>query len=626
MPFVRRHARVISGALPEAQRRGKTKKAGGAPKRSRRSANKAEADAANGTPGQTRKSGLTAAKKAEINAALLAKWEREGAGRQKDLGPKSGRSGGPPGKGVRRQPTAQPPGVVVRKFKPVGQLRLHSLRDHTRIYCVRCRQSKTASLVATMGGDWKRTVCERCYVSLIREQGEKERSTQGRRQPSRNLEVQRSKRTLTQSTAEKELQRLERRLPGVGRLLAFFRAAGVNVELAGDGYMLINGSQVELAWVLPSHTALDWDNVIDEMTLKYVRDKFAQAVAANAHFGEGLRCALQWRERGFMVTREDVRLAVIHATRAIIPHRQAIHGNFLVPGPHWQQVANVLRNAEPELVAQWKREQEAGTAAEAVAAMATAERRRAVARRRIDDLPNSLDPQLISACIDASRRIRLERQVAYERPVVLESDLGDLTLLPVIGTEGRLLMPFRLKKETETLTGELVLGDHDPLPLLIGDGVTDDDATTAWTCALLGFADATCVELEPTETPPRREPARQRRRPPTPVPQHRPSIQTLPRSRPWPRHLEPVGHWARYRGSFIAGHRRRLSDGQMASADARDRARQVGITLQPHETWVRPHTRGVPDGLEMRFLWHPPAELSRDHLQAKAKASQAPRR
>jgi hypothetical protein len=199
--------------------------------------------------------------------------------------------------------------------------------------------------------------------------------------------------------------------------------------------------------------------------------------------------------------------------------------------------------------------------------------------------------------------------VAYERPAVLECDVGELTLLPITGPETRLLMPFHLSKGTETLKGELVLGDRDPLPLLIGEGVADEDAITAWTCALLGFADATCIELEPTGPAARREPARPRWRPSSSVSQHRSSTRALPRGRPWPSHLDPVGHWVHYSGSFVAGHRRHLNDGQTASAEARDRARQVGIILHPHETWVRPHARGVPDGIEMRFLWHAPTEL-----------------
>ena len=307
--------------------------------------------------------------------------------------------------------------------------------------------------------------------------------------------------------------------------------------------------------------------------------------------------------------RGDVRLAVIHPAHAFIPHRPFIYANFLTPGPHWQQVANVLHDAEAELAAEQKREQQARAVAEATAAV-DAGQRRATPRRRIDVLPAHLPPQLIDACLHASRRIRLERQVAYDRPVVLKIDVGELTLLPIAGTEPRLRMPFRLNTGTEGLNGELVLGDSDPLPILTGQGVADNDAFAAWTCALLGFADATCIELVPVEGRARREPEGQRR-PSRGTSHDRPATQIAPRRQKWPKNLEPVGHWVRFSGSFVAGHRRHLNDGQAASDEARDRARQVGITLRPHETWVRPHARGVPDDIEMRFRWHPQTALRR---------------
>jgi len=67
---------------------------------------------------------------------------------------------------------AQPPAVVTRTFKPAGQLQFHRMGNRTRFHCVRCRQDKTASSVATMGGDWTRMVCERCYGFLVHEQRE----------------------------------------------------------------------------------------------------------------------------------------------------------------------------------------------------------------------------------------------------------------------------------------------------------------------------------------------------------------------------------------------------------------------------------------------------------------------
>ena len=349
----------------------------------------------------------------------------------------------------------------------------------------------------------------------------------------------------------------------------------------------------------------------DELVLKHDGGRFIKAMKDNARFGKGLRSVLRQNERGIAVMRGEVRLAIIHPSRAQVPHQQVIYANFLVPGPHWRQVADILHGAEPELMAEWKREQEAKLAANTASPAAMAERTRTPAERhRIVQLPDDLAPELIDACLDASRRIRLDRQVAYERPVILESDVGELTLLPIAGPETRLLMPFRLRMGMDVLHGELVLGDRDPLALLIGTEIPDEVAITAWTCALLGFADATCIELAPVEPRVRRELETQKR-PSRGVSRDRMASQIVPRRQTWPENLEPVGRWVRFGGSFVAGHRRRLNDAQAASGEACDRARKVGITLGPHETWVRPHARGVPDDIEMRFRWHPSPALGR---------------
>jgi hypothetical protein len=523
----------------------------------------------------------------------------------------------------------QPPTAVMLSFVPEGKLRLYRLGEHTPFHCVRCQQDKTAILVATKGGDWKQTVCNACYDSLIMAQSEasraqseaaraqREAKTAEKRhpaqmkQPSTKVKPKEKRKPPQLSTTSE--QQLQRRMPGIEHLLVFFRAAGVTVEVKRRGRLVINGTPTgPLAWIPPTREVLDWNSVIDEIALKCVGSKFLLAVGDNAHFGKGYRALLRQDDWGIAVMRDDVQLAMIHATSAWISHGDVIYGNFLKPGPHWQQLTDAVHSLEAELVTKRKQEQEARAAAEAAAAEAEAERRRATTRRRIDRLPNNLVPELIDACLDASRRIRLERQVAYERPVVLESGFGELTLLPIIGTTSRLLMPFHLKKGTETLKGKLVLGDCDPLPLLISEDVADDDAVTAWTCALLGFADATCIEFESAELNDQRAPTKPRWHPPSSTSQHPPSTRTLPRKR-WPRHLEPVGPWVEHQGAFVVGHRRRLTHGQTASDEARDRARQVGIILRPHETWVQAHTRGVPEGIEMRFMWHTPTTLRLSH-------------
>jgi len=231
---------------------------------------------------------------------------------------------------------------------------------------------------------------------------------------------------------------------GLERLAEFFRAAGVDTEIGHAGRLLINGSQTEPLAHLPSPDTAEWINIVNEIALKYARDEFIRAVEDNARFGDGLRLSLQPRERGFVIMRGDVRLGVIHPAHVFLPHRPFICANFLTSGPHWQQVAKVIHDTEakpkkaaPAAPVQISdREKKAKVPKTAVLA-AKVERRRTDARRCIYELPHDLAPELAGVCLDASRRIRLERQVAYARPVVLERDVGELTLLPITRSQTR---------------------------------------------------------------------------------------------------------------------------------------------------------------------------------------------
>ena len=487
--------------------------------------------------------------------------------------------------------------MVVRTSKPQGDLQLHRLDKRVRFHCVRCQKDRTADLIATMGGDWAQKICLQCYGFLVHEQ----------RKPAKEAKkVRESAREKARKAAKARA-----RMPGAYGLLEFLCAVGVRAELV-DGWLRISGEQIQRVDHLPRPETFEWRKAVDRIVVEHIRETFNTAVEDNARFSNGLRVVPQWSESGFSIIRDDVQLAIIHPTRAYISdgkviHAKVIHANFMTPGPHWQQVADALHRTVPES-AGWKHE-EAKTATRAAAAVAEAELRRVAARRQIDQLPDDLAPERIAACLDASRRIRLERHLAYPRLVVLECDGGELTLLPIAGTITRLLVPFRLRTGTKTLAGDLVLCDRDPLPLLIGEDVPYEDAITAWTWALLGFADATCVEYEPTEPAARRELARSRQRPPYAATHHHPSVRTLSRTSRWPRHLEPVGRWTSYSGSIVAAHLRHLPNGQTARDDAHDRARQVGIILRPGETWVKAHIRGVPDSVEMRFRWNAPTEL-----------------
>ena len=230
-----------------------------------------------------------------------------------------------------------------------------------------------------------------------------------------------------------------------------------------------------------------------------------------------------------------------------------------------------------------------------------------IAGRRRDELPSWVDRSLSSACINASRRIRHERQVSYDRPIILQYETRELRLFPVIRAGTRLLIPFSLRDDT-MVSGKLELerGGPDPLPVVLGGDVSEENAVTAWISALLGFADATCFDIEHTDS------RLLRRTGISPVVRQRDSLRSIPstKRRMWPSHMQPSEQLAQYSASFVTGHRRRLAEGYTASDEARDQARQVGIDLRPSETWVRPHSRGVPDDVELRFRWNPPRGLS----------------
>ena len=147
---------------------------------------------------------------------------------------------------------------------------------------------------------------------------------------------------------------------------------------------------------------------------------------------------------------------------------------------------------------------------------------------------------------------------------MLMCTIGELTLLPVIENDRAFSLPFQLAFGSGTIRAQLVLVDRDPLPLEISEDVALEDAVIGWTNALIGFADVTCIHLDSPAT--------------RALPEHRPtatsaasvpSPRRAPRIRqrrhPWPSPLVPVGRWASYSGSLVAGHRRRLATGRTAS-------------------------------------------------------------
>lgn len=528
---------------------------------------------------------------------------------------------------VDRQSYGTPPAAVRRSSAPVGQFQLHFLRSTATIRCTRCGRQEKSSCVGVVGGSWKQQICPSCYTLLTHSVPQQAGSTS--KKSKRAGTTGKNKKRTPQVTRPRlsvgrtEHEPWKRQFPGIGHLLEFFQDARITVELLPDERLQLNGITIPLqrGVTLPASGVTDWDSVIDDLAVKYAAGIFTETLREQPYLPAGVHVVLNPEEKGFEVSRAGVKLAVIRATHATVGRREIIKANFLRRGPHWHRLADAISSLEWELSADRRREQaalrreqesmravEKRRNREATAAASTrpeASRGQHFTVRRVNELPTSIDPALADACLNASRRIRLERQVAYERPVSLQYAAGSLMLRPIVSNGSRLQVPFRLDRGRASIGGDLILADHDPLPLLIGANVTDEDVITAWACALIGFADVTCIEIELSTSRP------SERRQGSQAAAHRSQrqIPTASRRWSWPTHLEPIGEWARYSGSFVAGHRRHLPEGWAASDEARERARRVGIVLRVDETWVKPHARGIPEGTEMRFRWRVPEVL-----------------
>jgi hypothetical protein len=90
--------------------------------------------------------------------------ERRAEPKKRERGPETRRQSAPAVKSAavdtqRRRPGRPgPPGVIVKRFKRVGQLQLHRLGERATFDCVDCRRRKTSDLIAIRMGSWKRMV------------------------------------------------------------------------------------------------------------------------------------------------------------------------------------------------------------------------------------------------------------------------------------------------------------------------------------------------------------------------------------------------------------------------------------------------------------------------------------
>ena len=273
-----------------------------------------------------------------------------------------------------------------------------------------------------------------------------------------------------------------------------------------------------------------------------------------------------------------------------------VSGNFLVEGPHWHYLERAIAHRAERMRLPFD-----GLLSDAALSLLPA------AEVVLIETPDGCHAEMEEAVLEASSRLRLERQIAFDRPAVLRTRALRIRFSPVEGRSGHFFVPFAVRDGEQESHGLISLtGDRDPLPVLF-EHASDEFILSAWAAALLGYAALTAPvmvrgqrrvrPLHPSGRAPARGGSRWVR------------ARSAPSSVFSPELTYSGGH---HRGAahFVVGHRRQLFDGREPSDEAVARAADYGIRLHPDETWVRPHARGLSDGQEVEFRWAPRIALA----------------
>ena len=271
---------------------------------------------------------------------------------------------------------------------------------------------------------------------------------------------------------------------------------------------------------------------------------------------------------------------------------QRIHGDFLQSGPHWAELRALLLR------------------------LTTGQEQELQERIALESLPQSLSDDKLAVALEASERIRSARWRAFACPVVVDCSSAQLRFDPIRAHADTVEVPFQFRREGAASFDAAfrldALDDH-PLPLVLPEATyeaTDEgELIRAWVIALAAFAELSCSKAEESRT---QISTRQRNPRGAGSPRRRSPSSRGPRGRHrgrLSRSMIPVGETAQYAASYVSGHRRRLRSGRCCSDDARSAARAVGIRLDASETWVRPHARGLPHDVVLRFRWQIPQQL-----------------
>lgn len=363
----------------------------------------------------------------------------------------------------------------------------------------------------------------------------------------------------------------------------FLREAGIETTVLRGGQMRIGSAVVRPPPEIEGTD--DRRRWIDQTAMQLVPDRLLEELRRNLP-DEFLTESPVPGERGYALPLRTEPFPQVCATHASLSPGW-ITGNFLRAGPHWDRLRERLR--ERLLNADKSNDADLDEV--------------------LREFPPDLAPELAQMAREASARIRLDRTLAHEHPVVIVLPQGEIRFEPIRDVVA-LEVPFTHTGTRGTTRGALrLLTPTDPLPLAVASPDNTRQMGVVWAVALCAYAELTCVDISSIVSRSRRPRHSQATGSRTKTPRNSGvEIGGRPlRLRPRIQYSEALiasRETETFLASYVAGHRRRLQPGQTHSRDAERHARAIAITLKDDETWVRPHTRGEPPLEDLRFTWH----------------------
>lgn len=471
------------------------------------------------------------------------------------------------------------------------------------IECTRCRRGGSR-----LWSDGPSYACDACGTDRLRVTGPDIRIP-GRPKKKKEPAAAGTKRGTTENTVQAEVQ-------GVAEHVAtFLQVAGIEVSVVGDDLEL-NGQRISLRVLSGQRVE---QRTLNAVVARHFSDRLLKAAQASLeHPRGGLELRQQPKSPVVEVRYRSKNVAFVSAAGWTSPstERSGV-GNFLTSGTHWEEL-RVLTGLEPA------EGLETDTASKGEAEVSTPKAPRPPIRDGVGfvhyDFPVNLSTEVQDLAEAASSKIRTGRSLAFGHAVHMRGASGfELTFSPIAAPRGRPEVEVVFVEEAVAQSFRMrVSAIGDPLPVWAPEATTEDDRLTrGWALALVAFAELTCPPtLDHLRAPKGTSDGNRRASSAAPGrsgvasrstdPERRMSREPSRRRRT----LEPTGETARWLASYVAGHRRKLQAGQEASASATANAATVGIALRSGETWVSPHTRGMPPGIRLHFGWNAPKAFS----------------